>query len=69
MAIDALQQCLPDLGPPLLQKLSSAEQEQFLALLVRARLARTREHEAAIEAAVAQVPALLRGTVRRMLSE
>lgn len=69
MALDTLRQYLPDLSPSLLQKLSSADQEHLLALLVRARQLRTREHEAAIEAAVGQVPALLRGTVRRMLSE
>ncbi|MDF2444908.1 MAG: hypothetical protein K0S46_144 [Moraxellaceae bacterium] len=65
MAIDDLQQCLP----ALLNKLSASERDMLLALVDRARAARAREHEVAIEAAVAQVPALLRSTLRRMLTD
>lgn len=58
-----------DLPLPLLLKLSGAERDRFLTLLQRARSQRAAEHEAAIEAAMRQVPALLRGTLRRRLAE
>lgn len=69
MAIDALQQYLPELSPALLLKLSEAEREQLLELLTRARRMRAEEQETTIEAALAQAPALLRSTLRRMLTE
>lgn len=51
------------------RKLSPDDLARLQALLLRARTQREAEHAAAIEAAVAQVPALLRGTLRRMLAE
>jgi hypothetical protein len=69
MAIDDLQKRLPALNPALLNKLSVSERDMLLALVTRACAARAREHEAAIEAAVAQVPVLLRSTLRRMLTD
>lgn len=64
----SLQNHLPELDPAVLQKLSAADCLRLQDLLTRELQARALHHEAAIEAAVSQVPALLRSTLRRMLS-
>lgn len=61
--------CAESLPQSLRRQLSPDDLARLQALLQRARALREAEHAAAIEAAVGQVPALLRGTLRRMLSE
>lgn len=61
--------CADALPASLRRQLSPDDLARLQGLLLRARALREAEHAAAIEAAVAQVPALLRGTLRRMLSE
>lgn len=61
--------CADSLPPALRRQLSPDDLARLQALMLRARALREAEHRAAIDAAVAQVPALLRGTLRRMLSE
>ncbi|HEX4869138.1 MAG TPA: hypothetical protein VFV15_00230 [Moraxellaceae bacterium] len=69
MARDDLHDCLQALAPGALRKLSDADRQALHALVDRARRQRAADHAAAIDSAVAQVPAMLRSTVRRMLAE
>lgn len=69
MPRDNLHECLQGLAPGALRKLSDADRQALHALVERARRQRAADHAAAIDAAVAQVPVMLRSTVRRMLAE
>lgn len=59
----------PLYGLPLLQQLSADARDELRLLLERAAQRQEHQHQAAIEFAVLQVPALLRSTVRTMLSD
>lgn len=61
--------CLQSLAPSVLRKLSDTDVRRLGELVLRAHAERNQEHAAAIEAAVEQVPVLLRDTLRRMLAE
>lgn len=69
MASTTLQDCLSGLDPALLRKLSADDLTRLQALLKRERDARASEYDVAIEAVVAQAPALLRSTLQRILTE
>ncbi len=56
-------------GLPLLQQLSADARDELRLLLKHAACRQETQHQAAIESAVLQVPALLRSTVRTMLSD
>ncbi|HET8732065.1 MAG TPA: hypothetical protein VFM34_13270 [Moraxellaceae bacterium] len=62
-------ECLQGLAPAALRKLSDDDIQRLDELVLRAHAQRNEEQAAAIEAAVAQVPVLLRDTLRRMLAE
>lgn len=55
-------------APAGLAGLNAADQQQLIDTLRRARVAQHADHSAAFEKALAHVPALLRGTVRRIIN-
>lgn len=59
----------PLYGPPLLQQLSADARDELRLLLESAVQRQESQHRAAIDGALQQVPALLRSTVRKMLSD
>lgn len=69
MSRDDVEECLQALAPVALRKLSDADRQFLRDLVDQARRQRAAEHTAAIDAALAHVPALLRVTLRRMLDE
>lgn len=59
----------PLYGLPLLQHLSADARDELRLLLESTARRQEHQHQAAIEVALQQVPALLRSTVRTMLSD
>ncbi len=59
---------LPGLNPDDLAPLSSAERQSLLDLIRAARVTQEAEYRSAMDQALSHVPALLRGTIRKIIS-
>lgn len=66
-ALDSLQK-LPGFDPARLKPLAAADQQKLLDAMRTARKSQEQEYQVAFDKALSHVPALLRGTIRKIIA-